>query len=715
MLPAPLFRYEFKVKEPIQKAELNICGLGYYEVLIDGEKVGDHVLDPMVTQYDKRARYVSYDVSDRLTVGKHVIGVVLGNGWYNCHTSDVWHFDKATWRAYPKLLLDLEMTNGTDDSPVHLVSSPDWQVSEGPIRFDGLRNGETYDARCEYPGWDTPGFDASDWPQAAIVPGPGGLLEKQTTPPCKVMETHPAVAITEPKPGLAVYDFGLNMAGWVRINISGRAGQEIVLRYSDSLKEDGTVNMEEVGRFIMSGDAQTDRYILKGGGPEIWEPRFTYHGFQYVQVEGLEQTPQLDMVEARVVHTAFDSAGSFSCSNSDLNQLQTCTRRSYVSNFVGIPTDCPHREKNGWTGDAQLAIETGLLNYDSASAYGPWLTTLSDAQRPRGQLPGIAPTAGWAYNWGSGPARHAALVLIPGYIHLYTGDDSSIRTHYDAISRYMDFCRTMASDHIISFGLGDWCAPDPTRMTPAALTSTAYYYAFAKRMEAYAGLMQKNEDETGYRDLAEDIKSAFNRTFYKGQGVYAHGEGTAQACALYQGVVEPDEREAVVQRLVEAVHQSGVVSDFGILGAQYIPRALADNGHADLAYRLFTQPKEPGWVAWLRQGATTLWENWNGAESHNHIMFGDISAWMYHYLAGIRPDPAQPGFRNVLLNPHFLADLDWVKATHHSPNGPISVSWKRKGDTVVLDLALPQGTTATFNENMLQAGTHQFEIPTGDY
>jgi alpha-L-rhamnosidase len=331
-------------------------------------------------------------------------------------------------------------------------------------------------------------------------------------------------------------------------------------------------------------------------------------------------------------------------------------------------------------------------------------------------LPGIVPTCSWGYNWGSGPAWDSVLILLPWYIYLYTGDDSLIRKHYDAMKRYVDYCTSMADDeHIASFGLGDWCHVDRSRIVEPALTSTAYYYVDALLLSRFAKMTGRADDAAQYADLAAEIKASFNRRFYRGDGLYAKGEQTAMGCALYQGLVEDSEKERVVARLVEAVHANGDRPDFGILGAKYVPRALADNGHAELAYTLVTQPEFPGWVDWLNRGANTLWESWEVASSRNHIMFGDISAWMYQYLAGMEPDPEKPGFAHMTIQPRLVGELDWVKATHHSPKGPVHVVWERTADTFSLDVEVPEGATATIvlpdqTRRDVSAGNHQFSV-----
>jgi len=412
VVPAPLYRRAFTLDRGIRQATLRICGLGYYVAHINGRRVGENVLDPVFSQYDRRVRYVTHDVTKLLCAGANAMGVTLGNGWYNCHTPEIWNFDKAPWRDYPKLILELEV-QFKSGATFLLVSDGTWRVAEGPVRFDGLRNGERYDARAERPGWDKPGYDDSSWDPVAIVPGPGGLLEPQAAPPCRVVRTITPISVRKIASGAAIYDLGQNIAGWAQLRVRGPAGTEIVLRYSERINAEGDIDIAGMDRFMKSGEFQTDRYILKGEGDEIWEPGFTYHGFQFVRVEGLPCEPTLGNISGRVVHTAFDEAGGFESSSETLNRLQACTKQAYTGNFMGFPTDCPHREKNGWTGDAHLAAETGLWNYAAGSAYSQWIDSIVDCQRPNGQLPAIVPCAGWGYNWGSGPAWDSVLILIP--------------------------------------------------------------------------------------------------------------------------------------------------------------------------------------------------------------------------------------------------------------------------------------------------------------
>lgn len=685
VLPAPYYRKTFKI-DRFQQASVRICGLGFYELYLNGSKVGNHVLDPVVTHYDKRVRHVKYDVSAYVVEGLNAIGVVLGNGWYNCHTEDHWDFHKASWRDYPKLAFELAI-----DDQIIVESDDSWRVSDGPIVFDGLRNGESYDARLELPGWSTAGYDDSSWDFAVQVSPPGGMLEPQIHPPCTVRETIAAVSNWRAGDSSTNFDIGQNITGWARIRVSGAAGTELILRYGERLN-DKAVDQSNIDWLIKSGDVQTDRYILKGEGVEVWEPRFTYHGFRYVEVYG---DARIESLEARVVNTSFDQVGTFCCSNEQLNTLHDCTVRSYLGNFTGIPTDCPHREKNGWTGDAQIAVETGLFNFDASSSYIQWLDSMADCQRPSGQFPGIVPTAGWGYNWGSGPAWDSAFLIIPWNIYLYTGDETAIRYHYEAMKRYVDYLNSMAKGHVVSFGLGDWCHPDKDKIVAPALTSTSYYYGNARLIARFATLLGRRSDAETYATLSEAILEAFNKTFYRGNGLYAEGEPTAMGCALYQELVEEGERSAVVSRLAETMEAGDGKVKFGLLGAKYIPRVLAENGHEDLAYRILTQPEFPGWMHWLAQGATTLREYWGPGGSDNHIMFGDVSAFMFKTIGGISPDPDAPGFDHFTVRPMPMSDLKWAKVKHRCPKGLISSEWEIKGEDFVLQLTVPEGSRAT--------------------
>ncbi len=709
--PAPYLRQEFTCDSPAEGAKAAICGLGYFVLYINGKRVGDHVLDPVVSRFDKHARYVVHDISRHLKKGKNAIGVVLGTGWYNCHTPGLWALEKACWRDVPKMRLELRDARGK----LLLGSDAGWKATNGgPIVFDGLRNGETYDARKEFDGdFSKVNFNDSDWKSAAGIRPPGGLLEEQTCVPVRIVDTQ-ELTVKTPK---GVYDLGRNIAGHARITVKGEAGAKVTLRYAERIYDDGTLSRENQQFAEIREDRwQTDEYILKGDAAgETWEPSFTYHGFQYVEVT-IEGKATLRKIEARIVNTDFVEIGSFESGNAMINTLQTLTKRSYLANFVGIPTDCPHREKNGWTGDAQLASETGLCNFDAAASYRQWLATMRDCQLADGNLPGIVPTGGWGFNWGNGPAWDSALFVIPWNVYLYTGDTTLLKENYESMKLYLSHADAMAVDGITQFGLGDWCS-DPAKMVDARLTNTAIRYSLLMMTAEIADLLKVPADAVKFRKDAAFIRKAFHKTFYKGKGIYAEGELTAMGSALYFGLC-PNEsiRKATVKRLAECVEGCGATAQFGIIGAKVVPRVLADNGYAELAAKFFTQEEYPGWAHWvIADKATSLHEIWDTGASWNHIMFGDLSAWCFKYPGGFRFSAAHPGYRHLTIQPEIIREWGSFKAQHR---GYITEwQYNEKDDTVFIRVTVPEGCKAEVIlpcgcKKSCKPGTYEFiDIP----
>ncbi|MDH4202828.1 MAG: family 78 glycoside hydrolase catalytic domain [Phycisphaerae bacterium] len=690
--PGPLLRKSFQAGKRVRRATVYVCGLGYYELRINGTQIGDYTLAPDYTRYDRRVIYNTFDVTDDIRRGENVLGVMLGHGWYDMHTRATWNFDRAPWRGNPTLLLRLNLEY-EDGSRASVVSDASWQgITTGPIVFDSIRNGETYDARREKTGWDMPGY-RERWPGVKVMTAPAGVLHAQQSPPVKVMITIKPVSVDEVRPGVFRFDFGQNMSGRSELRVSGPAGTEIKLVHRERLNPDGSL-FEENGKYVFSGPFQTDTYILKGKGEEVWSSRFGYHGFRYVEVEGWPGTPTLENLRAHVVHTAFETVGTFRCSNPLLNQIQTNTLWSYLGNFVSIPTDCPHREKNGWTGDAHLAAETGLMNFRSAAAYAKWMNDLKDEQRSDGSYAAIIPTSGWGYNIG--PSWDCAYPHIVWYLYQYCGDERVVEEHYENLKRYMDFLQSRAKGHIVSYKLGDWCPPlgaDNSSPCPVYLTSTGYYYKDAQLMARMAALLNKDEDASKYNALAELIAEALNKKAYDSKtGLYDGSCQTSQLTALYQGFAV--DREKVLDQLVKMIDKADGHLDCGILGTKYLLRVLSECGRTDLAYRIATQTTFPSWGYWIEQGATTLWERWDGKNSQNHIMFGDISAWAYANLGGIAPDKEQPGFKHVIMHPVPVEGLDWVKAEHTGPYGRIVSHWKIENGVYIHEVTVPVSTAA---------------------
>lgn len=698
--PAPMLRRTFDIKGDVRRARVYVSGLGYYDLSINGQPAdATRRLDPGYTRYDKRVLYSTYDVTRELKQGGNALGMVLGTGWYDVHTNAVWDFEKAPWRAAPKMLLRLDI-DYADGRHEIVVSDADWKLSTGPITFDSIYGGEFYDARLEKDGWDTPTYDDSNWKPANVVDAPNGRLVAQQMPPIRICDVIKPKNITQPKPGVFVVDMGQNFSGVPQLMVSGPAGTTIKMRCGERLKPDGTLETKEIDVYVKQRGAdqafQEARYTLKGKGTETYSPRFTYYGFQYVEVTGFPGTPAVDNFRGLVVHTDVSSAGQFACSNPVLNWIERAARWSYLSNLMSIPTDCPQREKNGWTGDAHLAAEMGLYNFDSGTVYAKWLNDFDDAQATDGSFPGIIPSGSWGYGKNIGPAWDTAFFHLPYYLYLYNGDPKPLADHYDNLVKYVNYVTANRdADGTVSFGLGDW-APYEAQ-TPFPLTSTAYFYRDLVILSDAAKLLGKSDDAKKYADLAESTKSAFNKKFFDpAKNTYANGTQTALSCALYQHLVPAGHEQAVFDNLVKAIEAKNNHLDCGILGTKYVPNVLLDHGRADLAYRIATQTDMPSWAYWMKEkGATTLYESWKDVDSRNHIMFGDISAWFFRALAGIRPDVNGPGFKSVTIRPQVVGDLTHASATYHSVRGPITSSWTLKDGTLDLTVSIPPNVTAT--------------------
>ena len=681
---SPLFRKSFTLDQVPASAVLSACCLGYGVITVNGQPVTDDVLTTGLTKFDASVLYNIYDVAALLRPGENVIGIMLGNGWYN-DIAEVWDYEKAPWRHHPKMILSLEM-EWPDLTKREIRSDPTWTTCDGPAVYNHVRCGERFDARLVQKGFDCPGFDDSAWKNAFICRSPGGVLKPTEMPPIRVLDTLPMKEIA---PGL--YDCGQNLSGWAKIRVKGQPGQKISIRYDELVDPDGKLH-GHVNSLNRSHELlHCDEYICAGGGWEEWEPHFCYHGFRYALVEG---APADFEIVTRLVHTDLKSLGSFSCSDETLNRIHAASRWSTLTNYHSVPTDCPHREQNGWTGDALLSSEQALMNFDMVEAYRKWMADFRDVQRPSGQLPGVVPTGGWGFNWGSGPAWDSAFILIPLYVWRYRKDARLLEENWDAMERYMRYFDSMAMDYIADFGLGDWCPPETTVMCPSALTDTAYYYADACAMAEAARVLDK--DPAHYRALAGNIRRAFREKFVKNGLPQAEGQ-TAIACALYQGLLNEDEKPAAAARLAQLVEENGFHIDCGILGNKYIYRSLSDAGYGEVLYKMITNPTCPSYAYWLAQGMTTLCENWEMTNSLNHHMFSEVDLWFYRYLAGIQTDGEV-----LTIAPLFLEELDWVKATHRN----ISVSWNR--ETITVTVPEPAVLVLDGEKLLLEPGTSTF-------
>jgi len=730
-----LLRKKFTVDKNVKKARAYICGLGYYELRISGEKVGDHVLDPGWTDYDKRILYVTYDITKYLKVGTNAVSAMLGNGRYSPPDETVnksRHHPLKKYSDSPVLILQVNI-DFTDGSSMRIVTDETWKATQGPIISDDIYDGEIYDARLEKPGWDLPNYNDPDWDSAAIANAPEGKLVSQASfPPIKMIKRIQPIEITNPRPNVYVYDFGQNFTGWVKLKVTGIEGDKVTLRYAELLDDNGMINTVP-----NRGAKATDEYILKGKEQEIYEPHFTYHGFRYVEVTGFPGAPMLESLEGCIVHSAVEPIGGFICSNPLINQIHRNILWAQLSNLMSVPTDCPQRnERMGWMGDAQLTIEEAIYNFDMASFYTKWIGDIKEAQKEDGSVPDVVPPY-WSI-YPADPAWGTACVVIPWYLYLYYKDTKVLEQNYSGIKKWVNFLSAQATDYILSYGRGgDWCPPLHILSvdTPIKVTSTWYYYHDALILSKIAHILGKSGDAKIYAQLSDKIKDAFNKEFLQedrysaekysdlyekikaflpvtiseGKGkemvkrfvrIFGTNSQTSNILALFLNMVPEDKKKVVMKNLVDDItitHSNHL--NTGIVGTRYILDVLTRYGQVDLAYKLVTQTSYPSWGYMIKEGATTIWERWEhltdaGMNSHNHVMFGTVDPWFYKVLAGISFDPAGPGSQRINIKPYPVGDLKYVNASLKTIKGMVSSSWGKHNRSLVLNVALPVNSDA---------------------
>jgi len=699
---APYFRRTFETNKQITAARAYITAAGLYELSINGERVGDHELDPTYTRFDRRNLYVTYDVSEHLQVGKNAIGVLLGNGWYNHQSTAVWYFDKAPWRARPKFCMDLRIQY-SDGSVETISTAQGWKTALSPVIFNSIYTAEHYDARLEQAGWNTFEFDDAAWGNAMATNAPSQNITAQALHPVRHVKEIKATSFTQVGKNKCLYDFGRNMSGVTQIKVAGEEGTVIRLKHVERLDQEGNADMSNIDVHYRPTDDsdpfQTDIFILSGKGEETFRPKFNYKGFQYVEVSS-DKPLKLDQESliAYFMHSDVPPVGKLQSSNKVLEKIWKAANASYLSNLFGYPTDCPQREKNGWTGDAHIAIETGLYNFEGITIYEKWLADHRDEQQPNGVLPAIIPSNGWGYTWANGPDWTSTIAIIPWNIYLFYGDKTLLEACYENIKRYLGAIGERSTDGLTDWGLGDWV---PVKsVSPKELTSSIYYYVDARILAKMAKIIGKEADHKQYSALALKIKKAINDKYLDAEtGIYGSGLQTELSAPLYWGVVPAGMVDKVAANLAKRVEADNKHIDVGLLGTKTILNALSENGYADLAWEVASQNDYPSWGWWIANGATTFYENWDPKSdrdiSMNHIMFGEINAWYYKALGGIFPDEKSPGFKNVILRPNFVAGLEQFSASHESPFGTIVSSWERKGKKIEYEVEVPTNSTAS--------------------
>jgi alpha-L-rhamnosidase len=692
--PAPYLRKTFILSKPVRRARLYATALGLYECHLNGWRVGDQQLAPGDADYDKRLYYQTYDVTALLRHGDNVLGAILGDGWYCGHMGLVGH---NVYGDRPALCCQL-VIDFADGSSRTIITDDSWQGREGPIRLNDLLDGEEYDARQEMTGWDTTPFADAGW-HKVDEREEQRLLQAQVGPPVRVISELKTRTVSEPTKGAFVFDLGQNMVGWVRLRVQGPAGTKVTLRFAEMLNPDGTVYTAN-----LRGARCIDTYTLKGGDAESWEPRFTFHGFRYVELTGYPGTPTCAAITGRVVSSDTPTTGVLTCADPMLTQLQSNIRWGQRGNYLSIPTDCPQRdERLGWMGDAQVFIRTAAFNCDIAGFFTKWLLDVDDAQTPEGAFADISPHV----TDGDGTAAWAdAGVICPWTVYCAYGDRRILEQHYPAMARYVNYCQAQSNACIREGGgsnYGDWLS---TEGTPIAVLSTAYF-AYSTELTAQAArVLGKEKDAQHYAALYADIVRAFNKRFVRED---ARIDGNSQTCyllALRFNLLPEEKRAAAADHLIERIKARDWHLSTGFVGVSYLLPVLTQTGHADIAYRLLRTDTYPSWLFSVKHGATTIWERWDGwtpergfqsagMNSFNHYSLGSCGQWMYESMGGIAWDPAQPGYKHIIIHPEINTDIKSARAEYASQYGKIVSGWTVKDKRVTLQVTIPPNTTAT--------------------
>lgn len=707
-VPVPYFRKEFATQGAIKSARLYVTSLGVFECSINGQLVGDDVLSPGWTDFCKRIRYSVYDVTNHLQSGENALGAMVGDGWA------VGHVGMGARQAYsqkPCLLAQLEITLA-DGSKQIIVSNSSWKHQFGPIVESDIMHGESYDARLEMPGWDKTGFDDSTWLPVAVQPDNGAQRVAANGPTVKRIEELPPIEkpsttfhITGP---VHVFDLGQNMVGRVRFKGSAPAGTTVTLRYAEVLNADGSIYTTN-----LRGARVTDYYTFKGEGEEVWEPRFTFHGFRYVELRGYTGQVDINTITGVVLHSDMPATGDFSCSDELINQLQHNIQWGQKGNFLDVPTDCPQRdERLGWTGDAQVFSPTAAFNYQVAPFFRKWLQDLAADQFDDGMVPHVIPHVlrpreGGCTGWAD------ASTIIPWAMYQSYGDRSMLEAQYPSMQAWVDYMQGRAEHYVWrarEWHWGDWLSYNsPASDGQSAVTDkdflcTAFFAYSTDIMRKTAAVLGKKEDEKMYAELWENIRKAFQKEFLTGSGRLSPNTQTAYAIALYFGLLPEDQRVQAAERLAADVHRRGDHISTGFLGTPYICFALSQNQQLSTAYSLLLQETYPSWLYPIGRGATTIWERWDGIKpdssfqdvgmnSFNHYAYGAIGHWMYSVVAGI--EIGEAGYKHILIQPQPDKRLGYARASLETMYGPVSSGWKMDGRAFELEVAIPCNTTAT--------------------
>jgi len=698
-----MLRKPFSVNKEIKEAVVYISGLGHYELTINGKKIGNSEFAPLWTDYDKTVNYNTYELSaNQLQNGENVIGVLLGNGMYNTLAE---RYSKFYVSFGPPTLFFKMKVVYKDGSTAIIKSDESWKYSKSPITYNSIFGGEDYNANLEQKGWDSKGFNDKNWSKVVVQEAPKGSLTAQSAPPVIVQKQYEVAAIKEIQPNTFVLNMGQNLSGFPTIKVKGKKGQTVRLWVGESLNSDGTVGQGKTGKPYYYD------YTLKGEGVEEWQPKFSYYGFQYVQVENVnykevknESLPTILDLKSNFIYNSAGEAGTFECSNDIFNKTHVLINNAIKSNFQSVLTDCPHREKLGWLEEAHLNGPGLLYNYNMENYFPSIMQNIADAQRDNGLIPTIAPEyVGFGGDFTDSPEWGVTGVILPWMYYEQYGDASLIEKQYPVMKRYVDYLGTKATNHILSYGLGDWYdygthAAGYSKNSPIALSATSHYYYGAHLLAKAAKLLNKDNDIAKYETLATDIKMAFNTAFFnKETKQYGTSSQFSNAVPVFMDIVEPQYKEAVMQNLLNDIKANGDRLTTGDVGNRYLFQALARNGENETMYKMNNHYDAPGYGFQIKFGLTTLTEQWDPRKgnSWNHFMMGQIEEWFYQSLAGIVSDEANPGFKHFFIQPEIVGDMTFVKATYKSIYGTIASAWEKKDGKLILKIEIPANTSAT--------------------
>jgi hypothetical protein len=717
-IPSLLLRHEFSVKPGLKRALANVCGLGQYELTLNGKKGGDDFLSPGWSKYDKTCLYDTHDITAELKPGGNAVGIELGNGMYNLLGTRFLRPGLSRLYSFGPQKAIAQIRLEYADGSVEIVGTDEsWRVAPGPITLSSIYSGEDFDARLVQPGWNKINFDDSKWPCATVVNGPGGELRGLScaAPPIRFFEIHKPVSSRTLTNGDVIFDLGQNAAHIPKISVTGPAGSRVRIIPSELVSNKGSADQGSMG---VRGNALWCDFTKATDGAETWSPKFFYVGCRYLEVKcypakGGTRLPRVKSIEGVVVQSSSEPVGEFECSNTLFNRIYNLVRWAQRANMMSVMTDCPQREKRGWLEQDHLNGPALRYDFNLAQLFTKTLNDIADSQLASGLVPTTAPEytimrdrntpPDRRNNFGDSPEWSSAIILVPWQQYEFDGDLNLFRLHYGTMTNYLAYLGGRATNDIVNYGLGDWYDLGPKRpgvaqLTPIALTATAFYFEDAEIMSRAAALLGKTDDAKQFSELSGKIRSAFNARFYDPSNhIYATGSQCANAIPLVMDICEPANRAAVLDAVVRDVRARGNALTAGDVGYRYLLRALADGGRSDVIFDINNQSDKPGYGMQLKRGATSLTEAWDAApgSSQNHFMLGQIQEWFYHDLAGIQNAPGSAGFKEIVIVPQPVGDVTRVNASYNSIRGKIVSDWKLDGGKFTLKVSIPANTTAT--------------------